>query len=182
MEHQVLSPNTFTVQQVKQGVECRWSRTRLILYSVILAIITVLLAVSFILLSRFDSISFRTTFEIVLIVVIMEPCLIFAVVYYAVSYWGTVRCVGRCPIYRVTLSKPSMSFWYKRAAIFILEIHTDKGVVHAKTYPIFTNRMIDVAAFDKYVNQDVYVYYDAQSNKVHVIDLVEKYSDIGESV
>ena len=172
MEQQILSPDTFTKEQVARGIEARWYRCYMIISIIFFVVFLALTVTVFTLVQDLADFAIELVAVVVFAVVIYAICLI----YNFVGYRRVINCVGRLPICKVTLTNPQRKFIYRRRQMtyyFTVQIHTANGSFEANTRPMFAIGLVAPARLSRYENREVYVYFDETVKKVYVIDLVD---------
>lgn len=178
MNNMVLSPDTFTVKQVKQSPQCRYYKINLMVSSIIFGFLVLFMSMSFLLpfaVAGGDNpdgvmLTFGLVFEMILAAVFIP-----FIVYYVVRYRRVLSSVGKLPIYRVTLDKPQGSYWF-RTIYYTVSFNHDGQNVTVDTTALFSPFVwLWGIPMNEYNNKDVYVYYDAERESVYVIGKVDDF-------
>lgn len=170
MEQRILPSNNFTKEQVARGIEARWNKFHIVKY-VIIFLVSLTAFIILLFLPNFK-LKFFCYFAFAVGVILS---LVF-LVQHVVGYLQIIKCVGRLPVCRVTLTDPQRKLFYRRGQgtyYFTLTVNTGNGSFEANTRPMFVRGWVAPIKLSKYKNRDVYVYFDEKKCKVYVIDLVE---------
>ena len=169
-----LPTDTFTVAQVANGIECRWRKFKVKLYSIILAITLVISALLGVIIGGVSS--WQSGLEVIYFAIVFFVVFGSLALGHYIAYRNVLRCIGRYPIYKVKFDNPRLGFVTNRcssAAYFKVTVHTEDGDVEIDTRQMFTRAIIEALPFENYVNKEAYVFYDEDRLQVYVIDLVE---------
>ena len=161
-------------ETVKNGIECRWRMRQIKTYGclfLLIPVFTLVIAMFSATGAKLDfddfaeTIGWSTGYMLILYSIIWLPF----VLYNLYRYWQLINNYADYTVHTVVLDKPHTSFLYKNAVYFTVSV---PGHGYVDTSPIFSDGLFSSFTLDEYAGKTVRVLYDAEKQKVYLIDKV----------
>ena len=157
---------------VKNGIECRWRLKQAKTYAIIFLIIPIFVLVSAFFSTSGSTLDALSLWEVIggsLGYTLLAYGLVFLpfIIYQLYRRQQIIKNYPKCTVHTVVLDKPHTSWVYKNSVYFTVMIN---GHTAVNTAPLFSDSWLSSFTLDEYSGKTVRVLYDAESQKVYLID------------